>query len=60
VTGQGDVPAIGTEQGVERTVRDVMQDKSYGYLHVQTGPGDGRPPKGRGWLQRLLDRLRGR
>ncbi len=43
MTGQADIPAMGTEQGVERTVRDVMRDRSYGRLWVRQSPDDGQP-----------------
>jgi len=46
-----------TGQGVERTLREMMQDRSYGRLRVQQSPGDGRPPHDKTWLQRVLDRL---
>ena len=40
------IPAIGTEQGVESTLRGMMEDKSYGHLKVDHGSPDPRPPGG--------------
>jgi len=54
------IPAIGTEQGVESTLCGMMEDKSYGHLKVDRGSPDPRPPEQRGWLARLIDRLRRR
>ena len=40
------IPAIGTEQGVESTLCGMMEDKSYGHLKVDRGSPDPRPPNG--------------
>lgn len=54
-----DIPPIGTEQGVERTLRDMMEDKGYGHLNVSHGPDD-EAPDSRGRLRRWMRRLLGR
>ncbi|MBT8240409.1 MAG: hypothetical protein KJN63_04215 [Acidimicrobiia bacterium] len=52
----GHIPPIGTEQGVGDTVRMIMEDRSYGRLHVDNDQSAG-PRERTGRLRRLVSRL---